>query len=280
MDSEGIYHIQIYIYIYVNCKNLQIKLFIGKFIPSTQRPDGTWRKARRVKEGYVPPEEVPLYESKGKMHAQSRRLLPPGLYCTDSKPKVIKNGETVTRCSDSASNKAYKSPRIPAGVLKVPPSFGTKLVIKEPDAAMFAKTSALLAANKNKDNAEHMNTKKSTTTAIKKSNKGNKSKKHQIEDDSKHKLNSLVQDLENIDIANTYIKSETDDINNLRKQIKKLTKKIREIDGIEMKLASGVIKDPPKDQLDKIKRKKEYQIELNQLEQQIDLKQKVTSDND
>uniref|UniRef100_A0A0A8YRP8 WIBG Mago-binding domain-containing protein n=1 Tax=Arundo donax TaxID=35708 RepID=A0A0A8YRP8_ARUDO len=62
-----------------------------RIIAPTRRPDGTLRKAIRIRAGYVPQEEVAIYQSKGALMRKSGPDVPPGYDPTlavDAKPKT------------------------------------------------------------------------------------------------------------------------------------------------------------------------------------------------
>ena len=78
-------------------------------IPASQRPDGTWRKEIRVKAGYVPPDEMDKYQSKGRQIASNSSGLPPGMAVDENsatkKTKNQKKNERKKLKKQEAKNK-------------------------------------------------------------------------------------------------------------------------------------------------------------------------------
>lgn len=184
----------------------------GKVIPATKRPDGTWRKARRVKDGYVPQEEVPLYESKGKQFiAQRQTGVPPGM-C----PILAAEMKKVREKKEKANEKKVEKQQL------------TKVAAKQ------------------------------TTNAIRTPNSTNNINNESPKDSELSKLTKTL------DKSLTLTEDPGAD---LAKQIKKLKKKIREIEQIESKIQSGDSNKLDKDQMEKVKKKPQILKQLKALEE-------------
>lgn len=173
----------------------------GVYIQPSRRPDGSIRKAIRVKAGYVPQDEVPLYESKGKQFATRRAAstLPVGL--------------------DPSYAKQPVNPQNPIPGLVILDSDAKKKKKKKPQNSSAGSNSDSKSTAKPQSGA-----KKSSAP-------------------SEQNLSSLPPE-------------------EIEKKIKNLKKKVREINTLEAKIESGEIKNPEKDQKEKLLRKPELLSEI------------------
>ncbi|KAG5667165.1 hypothetical protein PVAND_015162 [Polypedilum vanderplanki] len=179
-------------------------------IAATRRPDGSWRKARRVRPGFVPQEEVPLYTPKGKRIAQANSGYPPGWHPDLASSKNVKSTKPQSQLKEQSLQKQQQQPsqraneQAPIKVLTNP---------------------------------------RQTTT----------------------KVTSSIDEV--TDAMQNTLKIR-EDVLELSKRLKRLRRRLRELEILEEKIKSGEITKPQKDQVEKIARRKELEKEIDELEKQ------------
>ncbi|NWQ88545.1 PYM1 protein, partial [Burhinus bistriatus] len=182
----------------------------GKYIASTQRPDGTWRKQRRGEGGDAPSRVLVLcrYENKYVKFFKSKPELPPGL-----------------------SLEATAQPG------------------KQPGKAESGETGLSKAAKRNLKRKE---------------------KRKQQQEKGERETDELIQALEKTSLAGggSGDKGPPGDTpaSEKSKKIKNLKKKLRQVEELQQRLDSGEIKQPTKEQLEKLGRRKALEEELRDLE--------------
>jgi len=201
--------------------------------PGTKRPDGTWRKPRRIKEGYVPQDEVPLYESKGKQIAKAREANPiPGMPSNGGSG----NGGIFNMKIDTFDHKALMGPPKIPGL---------------PDSVQVQVQSVENAAKKSSK-------KKKKSGSSGSAGNGNNHSQNSQSLAVKHVELEIQDEYSALDNVDTYVDP--------AKKLRNLRKKLRDIETLEKKLADGSVAKPEPEQLEKVARKPVMLEEIAELE--------------
>lgn len=213
------------------------------FIPASRRPDGTWRKPRRVKDGYIPQEEVPVYESKGMQWLNSMPTLPPGFN------PIENTDEKLTK----AQKKQKKSAESQKQILKAD---SPEFVAKQIDSLIIMDSKKKVSTNSTSDEFKVVSSKKSS-----KSKSKNVSKTPVAVETEKINANKKSSKLKPEDNL-TSEEAKTDPV----KRLRNLKKKIRQIEELEEKIKTKELPNPSQEQLDKVSRKDDVKKEIEKLE--------------
>lgn len=155
---------------------------------------------------------------------------------------------------ESKGKKFTKKPDIPVGMCPIMAEEARvkreKLLKQQQKQQQQQNTPGIILLNQNKSSKN-------------KEKKNSKSEPKQGTSTSTSNDSSLMRLCDGI--TNVEINSPED----LQKQVKKLKKKIREIEAIEEKLKIGELKTPEQDQLDKVSRKSEILSHIESLEAKI-----------